>query len=142
MEKNPPQSIDAEMAVLGSMLLDRESISQAVETLDAGYFYKEAHKRIYSAILKLFDENKGVDIVTLTEELRRSGSLDAAGGPAYITAVSSSVPTTANFVHYAKIVKEKALLRNLINTGNCMDSCLDPESRSPTMIMIEHGVYE
>lgn len=117
IDRTPPQNIDAEMAVLGSMLLDREAISQAVEMLDPAHFYKEAHRRIFSAILKLFDENKGVDIVTLIEELKKSGALDEAGGPAYITMLSSNVPTAANFVHYAKIVKEKTIRRNLIDAA-------------------------
>ncbi len=135
IEKLPPQSNDAEMAVLGSMLLDREPIMQAVEMLDASYFYKDAHKRIYSAILKLFDENRGVDIVTLIEELKKTDSLDDAGGPTYITTISSSVPTTANFVHYAKIVKEKALLRNLINTAtNIVSSCYDTTQDIDTIL--------
>jgi len=135
IEKLPPQSNDAEMAVLGSMLLDREPIMQAVEMLDASYFYKDAHRRIYSAILKLFDENKGVDIVTVIEELKKTNSLDDIGGPAYITAISSSVPTTANFIHYAKIVKEKALLRNLINTAtNIVSSCYDATQDIDTIL--------
>ena len=126
IERLPPQSVEAEMAVLGSMLLDRDSISQAVEMLDASYFYKETHKKIYSAVLKLFDQNKGVDIVTLVEELKRTNSLDEIGGPACITNISSSVPTTANFIHYAKIVKEKALLRNLINAATkIVSTCYD-----------------
>ncbi|MFA6321595.1 MAG: replicative DNA helicase [Candidatus Omnitrophota bacterium] len=133
VEKLQPQNIEAEMAVLGSMLLDRDAIAQAIETLDASYFYKDSHKKIYTAVLELFDENKGVDIVTLIEKLKKTNSLDAAGGPAYITDISSSVPTTANFVHYAKIVKEKALLRNLITTAtqivtNCYDTSQDIDS--------------
>jgi replicative DNA helicase len=135
IEKLPPQSIEAETAVLGSMLLDRDSISQAIETLDAAYFYKEAHKKIYSAILSLFDENKGVDIITLIEELKHSNSLDEVGGPAYITNISSSVPTTANFVHYAKIVKERALLRNLIATATkIVTSCYDTTQDIDTIL--------
>ncbi|MFH0764060.1 MAG: replicative DNA helicase [Candidatus Omnitrophota bacterium] len=117
IDRIPPQSIDAEMAVLGSMLLDREAISQAVEMLDPSHFYKEAHRRIFSAILKLFDENKGVDIVTLIEELKKSGALDEAGGPAYITMLSSNMPTAANFIHYARIVKEKTIRRSLIDAA-------------------------
>lgn len=120
------------MAVLGSMLLDRDAIAHAIETLNANYFYKEAHKKIYSAIVNLFDENKGVDIVTLVEELKKAGSLDEVGGPAYITSLSSSVPTSANFIHYAKIVKEKALVRSLITAATqivteCYDSGRDIE---------------
>lgn len=117
IEKIPPQSIEAEMAVLGSMLLDHEATSQAIELLDAGAFYKESHKKIFSVIVKLFDENKGVDLVTIVEELRRTSSLDEVGGPTYITNLASAVPTSANFIHYAKIVKEKMLLRNLINAA-------------------------
>lgn len=114
IDKIPPQNIEAEMAVLGSMLLDHEAISQAIEIVEPSFFYKEAHKKIFSAIIKIFDENKSVDLVTLIEELRRTGSLDDAGGPAYITNLTVSVPTSANIVHYAKIVKEKMILRNLI----------------------------
>ncbi len=134
-DRLPPQNIEAEMAVLGSMLLDRETISQAIETLDASYFYKDAHKKIYSAILGLFDGNKGIDIVTLIEELKKTGSLDAVGGPAIVTNISSSVPTTANFVHYAKIVKEKALLRNLIGTATqIVSSCYDSSQDIDTIL--------
>ena len=117
IEKIPPQNIEAEMAVLGSMLLDQESISQAIELLSIDCFYKESHKKIYSAVIKLFDENKGVDMITLIEELKKTNSLDAVGGPAYITSLTSCVPTSASLIHYAKIVKEKMLLRKLINAA-------------------------
>ena len=115
IEKVPPQNVEAEMAVLGAMLLDREVISQAIEMLKDGFFYKDAHRKIFAAITKLFDENKGVDLITVIEELKRSNALDDVGGPSYVTGLASSVPTSANFVHYAKIVKEKMLLRSLIN---------------------------
>ncbi|MFA6142612.1 MAG: replicative DNA helicase [Candidatus Omnitrophota bacterium] len=126
LEKTLPQSIDAEMAVIGSMLLDKEAISQAIEMLDASFFYKDSHRKIYSAILKLFDENKGVDIITLIEELKKTNSLDEVGGPSYITVLSSSVPTSANFLHYAKIVKEKTLRRSLISAAtSIVTDCYD-----------------
>ncbi|MFA5146688.1 MAG: replicative DNA helicase [Candidatus Omnitrophota bacterium] len=130
IEKIPPQSLDAETAVLGSMLLDHNAISQAIEFLDASYFYRDSHKKIYSAIIKLFEENKAVDIVTLVEELKKAGTLDEAGGPAYIANLASAVPTAANIVHYAKIVKEKMILRHLINTSTqivteCYDTTQD-----------------
>ena len=133
-EKIPPQSVEAEMAVLGSMLLDREAVSEAIEFLkDDSCFYREAHKKIYAAILKLYDENKGIDLITLAEELKKSNSLDEIGGPAYLTSLASSVPTSANIIHYAKIVREKALLRNLINTATqivseCYDTTQDVDS--------------
>ena len=126
IEKIPPQSMDAEMAVLGSMLLDRDAISHAIEILGASHFYRDAHKKIYSAVLKLHDENKAVDLITLIEELKKTNSLDEVGGPAYITSLASSVPTAANLVHYAKIVKEKMVLRSLINAGTqIVSECYD-----------------
>ncbi|MBL7157203.1 MAG: replicative DNA helicase [Candidatus Omnitrophica bacterium] len=117
VNKVPPQSIEAEIAVLGSMLLDKEAIDHAIELLDEASFYKTAHAKIYSTVIKLYDKNKTVDIVTLVEELRNSGALDEVGGPTYITSITSSIPTSANIEHYAKIVREKAILRNLISTA-------------------------
>ncbi|NQT32226.1 MAG: replicative DNA helicase [Candidatus Omnitrophica bacterium] len=117
LEKVPPQNSEAEIAVLGAMLLDREAIGQAIEHLDENAFYSAANKEIFKAIIKLYDNNEAVDIVTLIEELKKKNSLEALGGPAYITELANSIPTAANIVHYAKIVKEKYLLRNLINTA-------------------------
>jgi replicative DNA helicase len=117
IEKLPPQSPEAETAVLGAMLLDRDATALAIELLDASCFYKDAHKKIYSAITKLFDENKAVDLVTVVEELKKTGALDTVGGPAYLANIASSVPTSANIAHYARIVKEKHVLRNLINAA-------------------------
>lgn len=126
VEKIPPQSIDAEMAVLGCMLLDREAISLAIEMLNESCFYKDAHKRIFRAIIRLFDESKEVDIITLMEGLKASDSLDAVGGPSYLTGLVSGVPTTANFKHYADIVRDKAILRKLIDASTVIVSeCYD-----------------
>lgn len=116
--KVPPQSIEAEIAVLGAMLLEKEAISQAIELLENSFFYKESNRIIYSAVVKLYDANKAVDTVTLIEELKKQESLDEVGGPAYIAALTESIPTAANIEHYAKIVKEKAILRNLISTAS------------------------
>jgi replicative DNA helicase len=117
IEKVPPQNIEAEVAVLGSMLLDREAISRAIEQLEPGAFYSEANKKIFEAIVKLYDENQAVDIVTLIEELKKKDILDEMGGPTYITELAGSIPTAANVDHYARIVHEKYLLRSLINTA-------------------------
>ena len=135
IEKIQPQSIEAEVAVLGSMLLDHDAISQAIELLDANSFYKESHKKIFSAIVKLFDESKGVDLVTIIEELKRTNSLDEIGGPSYITNLASSVPTAANFIHYATIVKEKMLLRSLINSATqIVSDCYDTSQNVDTLL--------
>jgi replicative DNA helicase len=117
LERVPPQNIEAEVAVLGSMLIEDEAIGQAVEALKDHFFYKDAHQKIFQTIVDLYSVNKAVDLVTLTEELKKRGQLDDIGGAAYITELTIAVPTAANIAHYAKIVKEKAILRSLINTA-------------------------
>ena len=127
IEKVPPHNIDAEAALLGSMLIDHSVIPQAIEMLDEGAFYKESHRSIYAALIKLFDENKGVDLVTVIEELKKTGSLDSVGGPSYLTSLASGVPTSANFIHYANIVKQKKMLRSLIGAATqIVTSAYDP----------------
>jgi len=133
IEKLPPQSIEAEMAVLGSMLLDRDAIGHAIESLNPSSFYKEAHRKIYNAIVRLFDDNKAVDLVTVVEALKKDKALDEIGGPSYITNIASSVPTSANIAHYSRIVKEKGILRNLINASTqiaseCYNTAHDVDS--------------
>ena len=117
LEKVPPQSLEAEVAVLGSMLIEEEAIPEALEVVDESFFYKEAHRKIFSSILKLYTSNKAVDLVTLIEELKKNGHLREVGGAAYLTELTTTVPTAANLRYYASIVKEKAMLRNLINVA-------------------------
>ncbi|MBU1084234.1 MAG: replicative DNA helicase [Candidatus Omnitrophota bacterium] len=117
IEKVPPQNNEAEAAVLGSMLLDREAISQAIEHLDEKAFYSQANGRIFQSIVKLYDNNEAVDIVTLVEELKKTKELENIGGPSYLTELANTIPTAANIEHYAKIVREKHLLRRLIDTA-------------------------
>src|SRR3989338_9653182 len=89
-EKVPPQNVDAEVAVLGAMLIEEDAIAQGIETLQPEAFYKEAHQKIFQAIQGLFNENKAVDLVTLTEALDRSRSLQAVGGPRYLAFLTTS----------------------------------------------------
>lgn len=117
IDKLPPQNLDAEMAVLGSMLLDEEAVAAAAEKLDAGCFYKDAHRKIFQAISDLYNANKAVDLITLTEALKKDNSLDAIGGASYLTSLANAVPTAANINHYAGIVREKYILRTLINNS-------------------------
>jgi len=117
IQKMPPQNMEAEIAVLGSMLLDREAIAISIEHLEEAAFYNEAHKQIFQAVIKLYDDNEAVDIVTLIEELKKRDMLEKVGGPTYISELAGSVPTAASIEHYAKIVREKYLLRSLINTA-------------------------
>ena len=117
IHKVPPQNAEAETAVLGSMLLDKEAISKSIELLDENSFYSEANRNIFKAVVKLYDENEGVDIVTIIEELKKRNILDKVGGSAHITELANSVPTAANIEHYARIVQEKYMLRTLINAA-------------------------
>ncbi|MCK5450735.1 MAG: replicative DNA helicase, partial [Candidatus Omnitrophica bacterium] len=117
IEKVPPQNNEAEAAVLGSMLIDKNAISHAVEGLNHDAFYSDANKEIFEAIVTLYDNNEAVDIVTLIEQLKKKNVLDKTGGPAYITELANTIPTAANIGHYTKIVREKHLLRRLINTA-------------------------
>ncbi len=117
LEKVPPQNLEAEMSVLGSMLMEEEAIAQVVELLEEKSFYHKAHRKIFSAILDLYDKDRAVDLVTLTEQLRKQGDLEGVEGAAYLTSLVNSVPTAANVEHYARIVQEKAILRTLINTA-------------------------
>jgi len=113
----PPQAVEIEMAVLGAMLLEKEAISKALEILDETSFYKPAHQEIFKAMVGLFEKNEAVDSITIVEELRRRGRLDEVGGPVYISELTMRVTSAANVEYHAKIVLEKALLRNLISAS-------------------------
>ena len=121
MEDNtriPPHSVEAEQSVLGSILLDKEAMISVSETLVPEDFYKEAHKVIYESMLKLYNSQSEIDLITLTDELRDQGYLDDIGGIAYITSLSTVVPTTSNIKYYVNIVKEKSISRQLISAAN------------------------
>lgn len=117
LEKIPPQNIEAEMSVLGAMLFEESALVKGIEVLRPAYFYDEKHKLIFSAIQSLFDKNKPADLITVSEALRATGNLEDAGGASYLTHLTTAVPTAAHIEHYAKIVKEKAVLRGLIQTA-------------------------
>ena len=114
----PPHSVESEQSILGSILLDKDAIITVSETIRPSDFYKEAHKIIYECMLKLSNKNEPIDLITLTEELKKQGHLDDVGGISYITSLSTIVPTTSNVKYYADIVKEKSVLRQLIKASN------------------------
>jgi replicative DNA helicase len=131
LDKIPPQNLEAEMAVLGSMLLDEDAISVACEALNTDSFYKDTHRKIFEAILDLYNSNKAVDLITLTDGLKKNGILDEVGGPSFLTALVNSVPTAANINHYVSIVKEKSTLRTLINNATQIVSmCYETERQN------------
>ena len=116
--KIPPHDIEAEQAVIGSMLTDKDAIMSAVETIKPEDFYREDNKIIYEAILNLFNRAEPVDIITLKTELQSMKQLEVVGGLEYIAQLPDKVPTTANVEQYIKIVEEKSALRALIKTAN------------------------
>lgn len=144
MGKVPPHSIDAEQSVLGSILLNKDCISEVADILRPGDFYKEAHANIYAAIMALYSRSEPVDLITLTEELKRRDSMEAVGGIAYITELSTVVPTTTNVRNYAKIVKEKAILRELIGASYKIleASYADSESVERILELSEKNIFD
>jgi replicative DNA helicase len=114
----PPQALDAERAVLGAMCLSAEAIARSIERLEERSFYRESHRRIWAAIISLFERGEAVDLITLREELTRRDQLDSVGGTSYLTDLFEYMPTTANVDYHAKIVAEKAILRQLIEGSN------------------------
>ena len=113
----PPQSIEAEMSVLGGILLENEAINQVLELLVVEDFYREPHRKIFKAMLELSELREPCDFITLTMMLKKRGDLDEAGGGAYLATLVDYVPTAANIAYYAKIVKEKSIARRLINAS-------------------------
>ena len=117
IDRVPPQNIEAEQAVLGAMLLEREAIAKVMEKLRSEDFYREAHKVIFNAMLELYNRNEAVDLVTVTEVLKKNGKLEDVGGIAYVTSLANAVPTAANVVYHAGIVEEKSILRQLVRSA-------------------------
>ena len=117
LDRLPPQNIEAEQSVLGAVLLENEAIATVIEHLTPGDFYKDAHKKIFIAMLELYEKNEPIDLITLTEQLNRKEQIEDVGGASYLSSIVSLVPTSANAKYHARIVKEKAILRNLITTA-------------------------
>lgn len=109
-----PQAVEAEQAVLGAMLSSKEAVSKALEWLDQEHFYKAAHVKIFQVMTKLFSEGEPIDTISVIDRLKKNKDLEAVGGAYYVTGLVESVPTVANVESYAKIVLEKAMLRELI----------------------------
>lgn len=116
--KVPPHDIEAEQAVIGSMLTDKEAVASSIEVLKEGDFYREDNRIIYSAMLNLYNRAEPIDLITVKSELETMGKFEQVGGFEYLTELPGKVPTTANAIKYIKIVEEKSILRNLIKTAN------------------------
>src|SRR6476660_2016957 len=117
-ERTLPHNLEAEKSVLGAILIHNEAFNHAAELIDARDFFRDAHRRIFDKMIALSERSEAIDLVTLKEELARSGELEDVGGPAYIASLADGVPRSANVEHYARIVKEKSTLRSLIHSAN------------------------
>ena len=116
LEKIPPQNLEAEMSVLGSMLIDAEAVPACLERLKPHHFYTDAHQEIYRAFCELFEKNVPLDLLTVTDHLTKTNRIERVGGASYLAHLSSYVPISAHVEHYSKIVKDHAIMRSLITT--------------------------
>ena len=116
--KGQPQSLEAEQAVLGSMLTSKEAVAKALQWLKPNMFYKDAHAKIASSMVDLFEKGEPIDAVSVVNLLKKRDELKGVGGAYYISGLAESVPTTANIEHYSKIVLEKSILRTLIQVSH------------------------
>jgi replicative DNA helicase len=117
-ERSLPHNLEAERSVLGAILIHNDAFNLAAQVIDAGDFYRDAHRRIFNRMVELNERGQAIDFVTLKDELARNAELDNVGGPAYVASLADGVPRATNVEYYARIVKEKATLRNLIFAAN------------------------
>ncbi len=135
LDRKLPQNLDAERSVLGAILLDNEAFHPAIEILEPADFSLDAHRRIFTRMVTLSESRRPIDMITLSEELERTGELEAVGGSAYLSALVDGLPRIANIEHYARIVKEKALLRNLIHTSdNIINRAMEAEEEADQVL--------
>jgi len=141
--KLPPQDTEAEQSVLGALMIDKDAIFVVADTLVPQDFYKKAHSVIYEAISKLWEKHEPIDILSVTSELKKTDALKDVGGAAYLTELVNSVPTSSHVLHYAKIVKEKRILRELINaSAKITESAFSQEEDLDTLLdSIEQRIF-
>jgi len=133
----PPQALEAEMAVLGSMLIEREATERALDLLHESDFYLDPHKRIFRSIAALFAAGQAIDVVTVSEELRKKSELDGIGGGAFLADLINKVTTAAHVEYYGKLVKEKAILRDLIAAATGVVTACYTQEKDPKQILDE-----
>ncbi|MFQ5988385.1 MAG: replicative DNA helicase [Candidatus Methylomirabilales bacterium] len=143
-EKIPPQAPEAEVAVLGAILLEHEALVKALEILRGNYFYRGAHQKIFVACEELFERNEPVDLITLANELTRRNQIEEIGGSQYLASLAEAVPTAANIIYHASIVRAKALLRELINAcSSVVSACYDDTEPTETLLdLAETKIFE
>ncbi|MBQ3667002.1 MAG: replicative DNA helicase, partial [Elusimicrobiaceae bacterium] len=135
-ERIPPQALDAEMAVLGSMLIDKDALNDALEILKPEHFYKDAHQVIFAAMQTLAERNQAVDIVTVVEELKRQKALTKVGGEVYLAKLGDKVSTAAHAKYYAELVYKKFVVRDLIRTATSLvQRCYKEDDDDPQLLI-------
>jgi len=135
LERPLPQNLEAERSILGAILLDNHALNAAIENLKPEDFFLEQHRRVFNQMIALGEAQQAIDLVTLTESLHRVGELESSGGAPYLAALADGMPRVSNVEHYARIVREKALLRNLIHaTHNIQQRALEGEDGADTIL--------
>jgi replicative DNA helicase len=135
LERPLPQNLDAERSILGAILLDNHTLNVAIENLKPEDFFLEQHRRVFNQMIALGENQQAIDLVTLTESLHRVGELESSGGAPYLASLADGMPRVSNVEHYARIVREKALLRNLIHaTHNIQQRALEGEDGADTIL--------
>ena len=135
LERPMPQHMEAERSILGAILLDNNALNAAIEKLKPEDFFHDHHRRIYQQMIALGETQQAIDLVTLTDQLERNGELESSGGPAYIAQLMDGVPHVTNVEHYARIVKEKSLLRALIHaTHSIQQQALEAEEDADAIL--------
>ncbi len=144
LERPLPQNLDAERSVLGAILLDNHALNAAIEKLKPEDFALDHHRRIFTQMIELGETQQAIDLVTLSDKLHRKGELEAAGGSAYIAQLVDGVPRVTHLEHYARIVKEKAVLRNLIHvTHSIQQTAIEAEEDADAILdRAESSIFE
>ena len=127
----PPQALDAERSVLAAMMLDEGAIGRAVEMIDAAAFYRTAHVKLFEALVALYNARVPADLITVAEELKKRGDLEAVGGPPFLAQIMEYATTAANLEQHIRIVHSKAILRQLIKATTEISSSATPGARTP-----------
>jgi len=136
-EQLPPQDIDAEQSVLGSLLIDKDAIIKIADIITAGNFYRKSHEIIFQAILDLYSKSEPIDLLTVSSRLKEKKQFKEIGGMSYLTTLMNFVPTASNVIHYAKIVSQKRVLRDLISASNEISSLAWEENKNIDEILDE-----
>ena len=143
-ERTLPHNLEAERTVLGAVLVDNQAFNSAAELLTREDFHRDAHRRIFEAMAVLAERSQPIDLVTLKDELVRESALEAVGGASYLAALLDGVPRITNVEHWSRIIKEKAVLRNLIHAGNrIVQSCFEGEDEAATLLdLAEKSIFD